>query len=310
MNTITMREFGKWGRWGNQLFQYAFLKIYASKWGCELQLPPWVGNVLLAANDPPITVALPQTRETTDKLEQGQPPNGAELVGRDYQGYAQFHTGYYRPHEERIRNDLWLPSPQLRGRMRPAMEKLWGMGKSRIGIHLRRGDFGRLCFYVTPVDWYLRWLDEHWKRFEEPVLFIATETPDLVREFSDYHPVTTTDLGIDLTGGPMEHYQYLRPDLRMREPWQMDFFPDWCMLASCDVVLAPNSTFSFTAAMAGDPPEFWRSSLPAGAFVQEDVWDTFPFQHVRAEDYCHIPGVCLDETEYWVRLPDGRFREK
>jgi hypothetical protein len=88
----------------------------------------------------------------------------------------------------------------------------------------------------------------------------------------------------------------------------MDFFPDWYFLSLCDVLLAPNSTFSVTAAMMGCN-YFWRSSLPQQKFVQEDPWDMYPLTHNKAEDYRHVPGVCLDETPYWRRNPDGSFEE-
>jgi hypothetical protein len=54
---------------------------------------------------------------------------------------------------------------------------------------------------------------------------------------------------------------------------------------------------------------FWRSSLPQQKFVQEDPWDMYPLTHNKAEDYRHVPGVCLDETPYWRRNPDGSFEE-
>jgi hypothetical protein len=159
------------------------------------------------------------------------------------------------------------------------------------------------------------WLEENWARFKNPVLFIATETPSLVDEFADYSPVTANTLGVDLKKEPLRHYSYLDRDKRVREPWQMDFFPDWYLLSQCNVLVTPNSTFSFTAGMVSDNlQEFWRSSLPPvsspSGFEKLDIWNTVPLTHDRAEDYRHLEGVCLDETPYWKRLPNGTtFKE-
>jgi len=310
VNHLTMQQFGRQGRWANQLFQYAFLKTYACRYDCQLQLPPWAGNRLLhGANDPPITVKL-QAAEESRNGTRGVPPRGPEYVNRDWRGYAQYHTSYYRPFRAEIER-LWTPSADLSARMREPLLKLRGLGRTLIGLHLRRGDYGRQIFYVTPADWYLAWLKGHWHRFPEPVLFVASEEPALLGRFDRYGPVTAPMLDVALADTPLENYRYLDVDRRQRDPVQMDFGPDWYLLSMCDVVLAPNSTFSFTAAMrAPKLEEFWRSDLPSQRFVQLDPWDADPLTHDKAEDFRHVPGVCLNETPYWRRLADGGFEEK
>ena len=310
MNYITMSQFGKWGRWSNQLFQYAFLKCYAKEHDCELQLPPWVGNVLLGADDPPVTVELPTKVEQTNHLEQAKPPVGDEYVNHDFRGYAQYPTSYYRPWRKEIKK-LWAPTESVAKRMVYPVLHLRERGRTIVGIHLRRGDYGRLIFYVTPVRWYLEWLAVHWDELDDPVLFVASEDPNLVEEFRQYNPVTAETLGVDLASEPLEHYAYLAPDLQSREPLQMEFFPDWYLLSWCNVILAPNSTYSFTAALdSWKPRQFWRSDLKQEKFVQLDPWNAYPLTHDKAEDFRHVPGVCLDETKYWRRRPDGSFEEK
>ncbi len=310
MNYITMSQFGKWGRWSNQLFQYAFLKTYAAKHGCQLQLPPWVGNVLLGANDPPVTVDLPPRLEQTNHLEQAQPPASDEYLNRDFQGFAQYHTSYYRRWQREILK-LWKPGPTLPLRMYDAVVGLTEHGRTAVGIHLRRGDYGRSIFYITPVRWYLEWLVIHWDTLDDPVLFVASEEPGLVDEFRQYNPVTAETLGVDLEHAPLDYYPYLAPDLRSHEPLQMDFYPDWTLLSMCNVILAPNSTFSFTGAMVNPVlQQFWRSDLKQERFVRLDPWDAYPITHDKAEDFRYVEGVCLDETAYWRRLPNGSFEEK
>jgi hypothetical protein len=309
-----MSQFGKWGRWSNQLLEYAFLKTYAKQHNCELQLPPWVGNVLLAADDPPVTVELPPRLEQTNHLEQAQPPTGDEYVNHDFRGFSQYHTSYYRPWRKEIAK-FWSPARLVAERMVYPVMHLTKHGslprRTVVGIHLRRGDYGRLIFYVTPVQWYLEWLAVHWDSLDDPVLFVASESPELVEDFRQYNPVTAETLGVELSSEPLEHYAYLAPDLQSREPLQMEFFVDWYLLSWCNVILAPNSTYSFTAAMGiSRLQQFWRSDLKQEKFVQLDPWDAYPLTHDKAEDFRHVPGVCLEETAYWRRLPDGSFEEK
>jgi hypothetical protein len=308
---LTMREFGRWGRFGNQLFQYAFLKGYAWRFECELQLPPWVGNQLFGLTDPPVSVRLSQVKEQVNHLDQAQPPGRWLDVygGHDFQGYAQYHTRYYRLYKDEMRR-FFTPVEVVRERLDPAVKKLRAGRRTVIGFHLRRGDYGQLIFYITPVLWYLKWLRDHWSGFENPVLFIATETPSLVEEFAEYNPVMATDLGIELRDVPMPHYPYLAADLQVREPWQLDFYPDFYLLSKCDVLVAPTSTFSMMAALLNpNIKQFWRSDLPTQMFHLLDPWDCYPIAHTYVDDYM-IPGTYLDTNPpHWARriLKDGTY---
>jgi hypothetical protein len=297
---ISMSRLGRYGRWGNQLFQFAFLRLYAYQHHLTLQLPPWAGNQILGAVDSPVTVKLPPKNERREPgSSQGIPPAGDELAGHDFHGQAQYHTSYYRPHREVVRS-LWRPTDVLQQRMAPAAGRLDSLGRTRVGIHLRRGDYGRFHFYITPVRWYLDWLEEHWHTLDNPVMFIATEEPALVDEFQDYNPQTAGSLGVDLVAEPLPTYPYLPEDLRAAEPHQLDFFPDWYMLTRCDYVLMGNSTFAFTAAMLSHRLQHaFRSDLPTQRFHELDVWDSLPLTHDVVADYPHVPGVSLKKNRYW-----------
>jgi hypothetical protein len=70
-------------------------------------------------------------------------------------------------------------------------------------LHLRRGDFGKGRFFVAPTDWYRQWLAENWAGWNRPVLYIASDAPDkVVCDFAEYHPVTATELGVEMPGYP------------------------------------------------------------------------------------------------------------
>lgn len=288
-----MRNFGKMGRWGNQCFQYAFLSLYAEEHGCQLQLPPWVGEDLLYARYQPIDCELPPYHEPVlqnSHLYQALPPDHDDVVNRDFVGYAQYHTSYFGKWKQRFLQLFRFGTMTVKNK---------GTYDTWVGVHLRRGDYGRLHFYITPVEWYLRCLEEVWPTLSRPRMFIATEDKSLVSEFSQYDPATAEDLGMSLYDQPLPNYNYLPRDLQEKDPSQMDFYPDFYLLTQCKVILAPNSTFSFVAAMLSPKCKFYRSHLPSQRFRQEDPWHAYPLQHDRVEDYPEIPGVRCESNPYW-----------
>lgn len=302
-SVITMRDFGRYGRWGNQLLQYAFLRVYAKLHGLELQLPPWVGNYLLGANEPPVSAKLETMYEPLSGGPVSEPiaPVNAEYVNRDFGGYAQWPTSWLAPHKEFVRS-LFQPTPTIASRFADAVAAFDTAGKTRIGIHLRRGDYGRSIFYITPVEWYLDWLKRHWDTFNEPVLFVATEDRYLINAFdaAGYRPILVEDLGVDLKAERMAHYNYLRCDLRNKDPRRLDWFPEWYLLTKCEILVTPNSTYSLTAGMASDRLRtFYRSQLPTQSIEAENLWNCTPCQRWQRRDWEHVPGAWLATNPDW-----------
>jgi len=301
MNRVTMSQFGRWGRAGNQFFQYAFLTEYAQQYGAQLELPAWVGTHLFGASNPSITTKLPVWTEPGSGLQHPTPPEGDELVGKDFRGYAQYHTSYYKTHQDQIRL-LFAPVPKVAARLRPAEEQLQQAGETIIGIHLRRGDYGRGIFPIIPTEWYLNWLYKNWSRFKRPVLFIATEALSLVEKFREFNPQTVETLGIALENKPMADCTYLSYDLKTKDSRAMDWYPDFHLLSLCDILLGPSSTFSFFAAMLNPSlQEYWRASLAIAYWQRTDPWDAYPLMREHVNDYPHLSSVRSSHRQnpYW-----------
>jgi len=298
-NYITMSSLGRCGRFANQVIQYAFLRVYALQHDLTVQNAPWVGEELFGIRPAPVTVKLPQYAEPHEGGVRPTALPDIRAVNRDFSGWAQYHTSFYRPHKKFLQG-LFRPVIEIRQRMDMAVRRLGFQGRTRVGVHLRRGDYGQREFYITPVDWYLNWLDVNWMDLNDPVLFVASEDKSLVDEFADYDPQTTESLGVDLEAKPLRTYNYLARDLETREPHLLDFVPDWYLLTQCEYVLMPNSTFSFAAAMMSRRLQHaFRSDLPTQRFKEIDVWDTTPMTYELAEDFRHVPGVCLAENPHW-----------
>lgn len=305
---ITMNVLGGKGRWGNQVFEYAWLRTYAKRYGLDYECSPWVGQYLFGHADPPVTHNLPIVDERylpTERedhvyfLAQSIPPKGDELRGRDYNGYCQFPTSWYAEDQDFIRS-LFQPTPELQAKLDGPVAELRKRGKTVIGLHMRRGDTGRLIFYLTPNQWYRKWLEKNWSRFEDPVLFIASETPQDFADFADYNPVTSADL-VDLQLKPYMIYNYLKYDMDKPTPVSMDWFPDWYFLTQCNVLAIGNSTFSFSAAMiAEDLRELWRSRLSTQAFEKIDPWDSSVLTREDVRDYPELTDTFLTKNPAWI----------
>jgi hypothetical protein len=139
---LTMSSLGQLGRFGNQIFQYAFLRICAQKSGATVECPPWIGQTLFGHDDAPISKRLPPAIERWEcgknmfdlipefipyieklagaKSSRVEPEAlDKELVNVDMWGFFQVHTRFLRPHKEFFRS-LFQPVSDLNHR--------WKMG--------------------------------------------------------------------------------------------------------------------------------------------------------------------------------------
>lgn len=255
---IAMSTLGRNGRFANQIFQYAFLKIYAKEHNLKVETPAWIGQYLFGCNDMPISQHLPVVSEETNNLLEARIPNAKEIFKNvDFWGYFQYHTRYYAAHKEYFRA-LFKPVPEIEKKMSEAWDCLRSRGKTIVGLHLRRGDYGYSDFFIAPSEWYREWLKGLWETLDEPILFIASDEPEKVlSDFEDYNPVTAKDLGLELP--------------------QAEFYPDFYLLSQCDIVAISNSSFSFAACMLNEKGKFFfRPHLSAEKLIPFDPWNSEP----------------------------------
>ncbi|MEW9669848.1 alpha-1,2-fucosyltransferase [Ammoniphilus sp. 3BR4] len=266
---ITMNSLGKKGRFGNQVFQYAFLNMYASRYSLEIQTNPWVGQFLFGHQDPPVTHNFPlltshvikkQIRKGTLFSSKTPPYRNVELWGQ-----FMFHTRFYRPHKKLFRS-LFQPAPKIRSMVNKGYKDLRKRGETIIGIHIRRGDFLKFKDHKrnvpVPTSWYTKWLDQTWPTLKKPVLFIASDDVDSVLpDFKPYHPVISSDV---IKNFPK--ITSFRPDT--------SFYPDFYLLTKCDVLAISNSSFSFAASMLNDRCKVFMRPNPKQKLVSYDPWDS------------------------------------
>jgi len=295
---LTMSSIGNLGRFGNQLFQYAFLRICAEKSGAQVECPPWIGQNLFGHNDAPISKRLPPAIERRDvggnlfddvpefipyleKLADAKSSRvGADaiaygLVNVDLWGFFQVPTRFLKPHQEYFRS-LFQPVSDLKSVLDDGLNLLRSKGKTIVGVHVRRGDFATVPLagftLVVPSQWYCEWLNGIWDELEDPVLFLCSDELDSVLpDFERFCPVTSRDLKVKLP----ERMQDL----------EVEFYIDFFMLSNCDVVVISNSIFSFVASMLNERGKMfvrphWDFSTKFTAF---DPWSSEPLLYLGGD---------------------------
>lgn len=245
---ISMSTLGRYGRFGNQLFQYAALKMYAWTHGLRVEVPAdWIGRrVFMGCNDISIS-----DKPRNYKTLKGDCIwlNGERLEKCDVKGYCQYHTSVYD--KDYFQALFQFISPLKKALNEPITPLREG---NLIGLHIRLTDYrlpGRNK-NIAPIQWYLDWLRENWGRFDNPHLFVASdEINNVIHYFSEY-----------------------KPDMFSANA---NFLYDFHTLSQCDCLLISNSTFSFAAAMLNEQGSaFYRPDFDQEKMVSFDPWNSKP----------------------------------
>ncbi|CAN8075017.1 unnamed protein product [Agarophyton chilense] len=302
---LTMTCFGELGRFGNQVLQYMFLRVYAERHAIsEIQLPPWVGAALFGLRDAPVQRALPPVVEfrdtlanstfTTDLLDYvtnanpnfhvpqlepsclqpGPRADASRVHNVDVWGWFQWHSSHFAPYKQLIRS-IFRPVPQISSHFEDVFSQQLrfrgGKRRTVVGVHLRMGDYKNIAAssfgYCAPTAWYLQWLEKIWPTLDNPVLFVASDDLGAVLDdFAAYEPLTANDIGMKLTG-----------DMKKLKA---GFFPDWYGLTQCDVLAISNSTFSFSACLMNERKgaRFFRAHY-SGVMEAMDPWNAEAIVH-------------------------------
>ena len=249
----TMSTLGKNGGFGNQIFQYAFLKIYAQENRLSVETPKWLGQELFGHKDREINQDLPVVFENNNEIFPG---NGEIWKNVDIQGYFLYHTSYYRTHKEYFCS-LFQPVAEIEALVKVAWEKLCSRGKTIIGLHLQLNSDENNNSVVASSEWYKIWLHGLWETLEEPVLFIASDHVEEINQgyFAEYNPITVRDLEVEV------NLEYL------------NFF----LLSKCDFVAISNTAFAFAASLLNETGKyFFRPHFSTAKLIPFEPWNSNP----------------------------------
>ena len=193
---ITMSGLGQNGAFANQLFQYAYVKLYAFRHGLTAAIPDWVGRKLYGLKDPLCSdVALRQfsfNGFTDDDLrlwDLDDPPIDIDLSG------AVIETPKCWQRHRPLLRRMFTPSIEAQNSIDAwHNEVTHGRQRTLVAIHVRRGDYRRHelpYFRLVPEDFYLDWLRRLWPTLSDPLLFVATDEPDeILPHFNTISPIS------------------------------------------------------------------------------------------------------------------------
>ena len=225
---VQMTLLGSYGRFGNQLLQYAFVRLHASEHDLIAEFPDWIGRDLFDLDDLLPSASLPRADEKDFDVSDALSRTGRTLAGHDVAGFFCGSTAAWGDRAAQFRA-LYTPG----GKIRPLLDRAWHAlecaGRTVVAIHMRRGDFGYGKYWIAPPEWYLAWLSAIWPGLDKPVLYVATDDETVVPRFAEFSPWDARRLDVHIPGA--------------------DFMVDHHVLRNADKVAISNSTFSFTAAM-------------------------------------------------------------
>lgn len=228
---VQMTLLGSYGRFGNQLLQYAFIRLHASEHNLIAELPDWIGRDLFDLDDPLPSASLPRADEKDFDVSDALSRTGRTLAGYDVTGFFCGNTAAWGDRAAQFRA-LYAPGRTIRPLLDRAWHALESAGKTVVAIHIRRGDFGRGKYWIAPPEWYLAWLSAIWPGLDKPVLYVATDDEAVLPHFAEFSPWDASRLDVHIPGA--------------------DFMVDHHVLRNAAHAAISNSTFSFTAAMLNE----------------------------------------------------------
>ena len=225
-----LSRLGSNGRFGNQLLQYGIANIISEIHELNLITNEWIGdyifgtgnsvknydknNIFLVREDEALKLINKESKITHQAIEIDGYFCGNPAIWSDY---------------AHIFRKVLTPEANVNYWAKKILSSIKNNNKKLIAIHIRNGDFGYGRYWIAPCAWYKAWLKEIWGTLENPVLYISTDNPNIINEFSDYSPSSCLDF---------------------RDcPKGFEFYLDHWILRNSDFIVTSNSTFSGTAAL-------------------------------------------------------------
>jgi hypothetical protein len=268
---ISFSKLGNYGRLGNQLFQYAFLRVAARGLGTQFFCPRWDGDEIFRLHD-----ERERAQSPVGIVHHYDPGRQAGFVrdalsvrdNTEIQGF--FQSEEYYPDKAAVRQ--WYA---FRDHISAVVSERYGavirQGVASVSVRMD-SDYAstREYFPLYPLTYYQNSLRAASAR--GPVLVFA-DRPDLARAFfRDLHGYDL--IFVDDLDGPQQ----------------------LCLMTQCDANVITNSTFSWWGA--------WLNTRPGRVVVAPSSWCRpgvpNPVQGILCDDWVKVPGTRPLWDNYYV----------
>ena len=235
---ISFSKLGNYGRLGNQLFQYAFLRVTAKRLKTTFFCPAWEGDQIFDLKDDEIRAVAPQgiVHHFDSAPEAGYCPRALEITDHsEIQGF--FQSNKYYPDKALVRS--WY---SFRPEIVRSVESLFRQSllENAVSISLRLDkDYAntREYFPLYPPSYYRRGLER--AAVAGPLLVFA-DRPDLAKMYAASIPVSN----YILVEGLNPHQQlYLMTRCRANVITNSTFawWGAWLNLRNDRIIVAPSA---------------------------------------------------------------------
>ena len=262
---VFMSSLGNNGRFGNQIFQYFFMRIFAKHYGHFICTPKWIGQNVFQINDPNSLRSFPKLIEkgANDLDKNNLYINPVDFfkekkifqLNIDLWGYFQMKTCFYSQYKSEFK-EIFTFRKDIQKILFDSLKFITSKKKEIISIHLRRGDYGYDNFYKAPSIWYKKWITDKGYKPSKNIIYICSEEPEIFEErFSEFDVL----------------HAKMIPNLDKNMYWIFDFF----VLTQANKVAISNSTFSFIASMLNEKSNsFFRPSFKNKKLKEYDPWNS------------------------------------
>jgi glycosyltransferase involved in cell wall biosynthesis len=259
---VTISTLGEGGRFANQLFRYAYVKLYALRHGLTAAFPAWEGEQLFGLDDASCAdltfsrlIFNSFTDDDRELWERNDPPIDVDLAG-----YFQELPECWRRHRPLLRRLFQLPPEHLQAIDAWRHDVTDGGRRTLVAIHVRRGDYRDLqdettpWFALVPAEWYLAWLRTIWPTLRDPILYVASDEPEAVRPLFREFESASASFGSTALALP-------------------DHVRDFEILRRADYLAVCNSSFSRMAAiLAPKTQNCFLPSFQTQGFAPYEPW--------------------------------------
>jgi hypothetical protein len=259
------------GRFGNQLFQYLFLKIIQAEISCEIRHPPWLGNIIF--NTPAtelvtpvnIIINLEDIKETDNRLQ--EQINILKKISKTHHhveinGFFQNHSMEFEKYKNII-SCYFKINKSLDSQIEQSLANLGLSTNQIVCIHIRRGDY--INYINNKIFWH--------------VSFDALEKSIRDLLLTGIRNIIFYLCSDDITHCKMEFQKRNIPYItneniftNLDENYQLVI--DFSMMTKSKFLVISNSSLSFFASLLNHNSFFLRPCPNGDKFIPFDPWNS------------------------------------